>query len=437
MYNGIMIAAKSSLAPPELAGSELPDDQHTDARLAAQYPDLRLQLQQPSLARHQFDANAPEHEKILESGRLTEYFFSQHTLCSINHQTLPFLASYEGYATLLRDAYDKSPTFRRLFNFAAKQQLNDDAQRCALNIDPALASTKPHSTQLPINAEDHPHFYPSEKGQQISDRQRTGMTLLLPILTRLPVREAGHARGPIIEYTNIILKEMGNTSPACIRLLNEDDPAGLKKTSASQAMRTILNSTLSPAERISKRLDEQANKRRNLLKNRNNPVVLQSLSLRSKMWQDIRAIDNYRTTLLPLLATQKNGETTLQSLEKIAIQNQETMTFRYNISKKRDPFEMITDKNGDCTSFCQLYMALAEACDLRPLDLYSLDRPFSFQLSDPAEITGAAPNQQMTFASHTILRLQQEDGTIAYFDPVLGKSVNPDHYGDSLATYLN
>ncbi|EDG3418999.1 PipA/GogA/GtgA family type III secretion system effector, partial [Salmonella enterica subsp. enterica serovar Newport] len=58
-----------------------------------------------------------------------------------------------------------------------------------------------------------PECYESNDGPQPFDTTRSFIHEVVHALTHLQDKEDNNPRGPVVEYTNIILKEMGHTSP--------------------------------------------------------------------------------------------------------------------------------------------------------------------------------------------------------------------------------
>ena len=79
---------------------------------------------------------------------------------------------------------------------------------------------------------------------------------------------------------------------------------------------------------------------------------------------------------------------------------------------------------------------LAEACGRNEITTVDIDKPFAFTVDENLDIPGSQPGEEMRFARHTILCIANVEGQKHYFDPVVGKAVNPEHYGKSLADYL-
>lgn len=59
----------------------------------------------------------------------------------------------------------------------------------------------------------YPEYHESNEGLQPFDAKRSFIHEVVHALTHLQDKEENHPRGPVVEYTNIILKEMGHSSP--------------------------------------------------------------------------------------------------------------------------------------------------------------------------------------------------------------------------------
>lgn len=132
-----------------------------------------------------------------------------------------------------------------------------------------------------------------------------------------------------------------------------------------------------------------------------------------------------------------NSDTgTVNILNSISSQNMQSKMISYNISRYCKPFEIVHLKEGDCTSFCELYNTLIQGCGLPLMELVHLERPFSFVMSKKCQVVNIEPGESVNFARHTILAFKNEDGSDGYFDPVIGKHVNPAYYGKSIDNYI-
>lgn len=58
-----------------------------------------------------------------------------------------------------------------------------------------------------------PNIMKVTKEDQLFDTKRSFIHEVVHALTHLQDKEENHPRGPVVEYTNIILKEMGHPSP--------------------------------------------------------------------------------------------------------------------------------------------------------------------------------------------------------------------------------
>lgn len=187
-----------------------------DASLARLHPDLRMQAHTPSRLRHWLDQYAvdaskrsfsEDHFDLLIRGRDP----------SDSEQAVDraFLGS------LLREAYLESPTFRRLFNYAYDTYLRNPSNRWLLRVDDEYATSMPHvaeQTVISVNLDpDDTAVYATAQGVHRFDAQRSFLHEVIHALTLMGDVEQGNPRGPVVEYTNIILKEMGHDAPARTR----------------------------------------------------------------------------------------------------------------------------------------------------------------------------------------------------------------------------
>ncbi|HGJ5891391.1 MULTISPECIES: PipA/GogA/GtgA family type III secretion system effector [Arsenophonus] len=123
-------------------------------------------------------------------------------------------------------AYDKSSTFRRLFNYGYDQILHeggwilaaDEEFGTTITAEQIAAADGKKIISLNMDPLEKPDPYDT---YQIEDGSRVPFSLLrsfmheiVHALTMLPDKDNEHDRGPIVEYTNIILKEMGDNQPA-------------------------------------------------------------------------------------------------------------------------------------------------------------------------------------------------------------------------------
>jgi PipA/GogA/GtgA family effector protease len=125
---------------------------------------------------------------------------------------------------VLADAYEKSPTFRRLFNYAEQDGLEGKNWKLAPNetfgvtlpdkergVQPLLALNRD-----PVKGTEF-ETYLTASGEHIFDAERSYIHEVVHVLTEWVDPPDPTRRGPVVEYENIILKEMGNESPARIQ----------------------------------------------------------------------------------------------------------------------------------------------------------------------------------------------------------------------------
>lgn len=180
-----------------------------DEHLAKQFPDLQPQLQDPSPQRHEFDRQAQD-DRLLYNERQIDNFVESLLRIEKKQSDTSTPESEEKTNTVkhvVRKCYANSPTFRRIFNYHLQPNLS---HQTSLNRAPRGTFTL--SSLMP----DIERSYISAEGHEIATHSRIMLQNLVVKLTGLPRNEAGHSRGAVIELTNILLKETGDTQPACI-----------------------------------------------------------------------------------------------------------------------------------------------------------------------------------------------------------------------------
>ncbi|ECJ2546623.1 PipA/GogA/GtgA family type III secretion system effector [Salmonella enterica subsp. arizonae] len=192
------------------------------------FPDIPEHAQNPSQLRLAHDSLAINSEFRLEPVYLVEYLISD--AGGIDPDTEIDDDTYEEchheLSRILQNAYTQSGTFRRLMNYAYEKELRDVEQRWLLGAGEAFETTvTPEDFTLSegrkvicLNLDDtdddlSPEYYESNDGPQPFDTERSFIHEVVHALTYLQDEEENHPRGPVVEYTNIILKEMGHPSP--------------------------------------------------------------------------------------------------------------------------------------------------------------------------------------------------------------------------------
>lgn len=204
----------------------------SERELLDRHPDLQIQIDDPSPARHNHDLRATDAAVLYLSDTLVDRLIAGPGNLDPDQQVSA--RQYEKVRRqlqrFLKQAYDASPTFRRLYNHAACTSLNE--RRWLLAPDSAFATTVGDDQRAAAgnravialnldpfdpNSGDSLDPYESADGPCTFSAARSYIHEVIHALTDLRDDEdCGHARGPVVEYENLILKEMGEDSPARI-----------------------------------------------------------------------------------------------------------------------------------------------------------------------------------------------------------------------------
>ncbi|EJK6610717.1 PipA/GogA/GtgA family type III secretion system effector [Salmonella enterica] len=191
------------------------------------FPDIQEHAETPSQLRLAYDKLAINSEFRLEPEYVVEYLISG--AGGIGPDTEIDDDTYDEccheLSRILQNAYAQSGTFLRLMNYAYEKELYDVEQRWLLGAGEAFETTvTPEDLTLSegrkvicLNLDDtddsSTEYYESNDGPQPFDTERSFIHEVIHALTHLQDEEKNHPRGPVVEYTNIILKEMGHPSP--------------------------------------------------------------------------------------------------------------------------------------------------------------------------------------------------------------------------------
>ncbi|WP_032116151.1 PipA/GogA/GtgA family type III secretion system effector [Candidatus Arsenophonus nilaparvatae] len=207
---------------------------NNDGDLAKKYPDLKMQSDDPSPARQSHDKIATNSNKSHPSEQVKSLFLFDNRIKSETETETETKLNEEQYqlcnqelSSLMAMAYDESPTFRRLFNYAYDTHLCD-GDKWHVSIHDAFSTTVTAEeikaekgkkiislTIDPANCLQYKEQYQLENGNYaLFSFTRAFMHEIVHALTMLPDQDNNHVRGAVVEYTNIILKEMGNKEPA-------------------------------------------------------------------------------------------------------------------------------------------------------------------------------------------------------------------------------
>ncbi|KAJ3634443.1 hypothetical protein Zmor_019076 [Zophobas morio] len=204
--------------------------------LAAQFPDLNEQLKNPDplIVAHDQSAIDDLNHYLKDEHKIIDFLFKSNIVYTNSENNgyidliklnTVFNAVYSGLKDNITFAYRKSPTFRRLFNYARNQELQNEEKRWGIKIQlgPPIFSVKENngvkrSKLLVIYAEENQLYYQSGPCLVPFSKERSNLREVVKVLTLFTdnVSEA-HPRGPVVEYTNIILKEMNLAVPTRTR----------------------------------------------------------------------------------------------------------------------------------------------------------------------------------------------------------------------------
>ncbi|MEJ0003344.1 MAG: PipA/GogA/GtgA family type III secretion system effector [Pararobbsia sp.] len=129
------------------------------------------------------------------------------------------------FAEVLIDAYQRSSTFRRLFNRAADTTLRET--RWLLAPDHAFGTTVTNAQRIAagnravigLNLDAQSDYavvetYVCDGPDHPFSIRRSYVHEMIHALTGLVDDDDGHPRGPVVEYENLVMKQMGDRSPA-------------------------------------------------------------------------------------------------------------------------------------------------------------------------------------------------------------------------------
>ncbi|KAJ3636330.1 hypothetical protein Zmor_008714 [Zophobas morio] len=203
--------------------------------LADQFPDLEEQLNAPDPLLVAHDLRA--------MNKSNRYAGRENTTINLFVNNIAYTKSgYEGNLDLnelyarhekcylvlkenIKEAYKRSPTFRRLFNYAYDNRLHNRSERWDMMplTEERVGSGKERLTELYADQENlrrEQLYYQSGPCLVPFSTERAYMHEVIKALTLLSnnVTET-HPRGPVVEYTNIILKEMNLATPVRTRYI--------------------------------------------------------------------------------------------------------------------------------------------------------------------------------------------------------------------------
>jgi len=182
------------------------------------------------------------------------------------------------------------------------------------------------------------------------------------------------------------------------------------------------------------RLDDIASERLQFVRSRGvssrNPVLLQ------KHQEEARQAREFADFYHPLFARVTGLESGMKLLAKFARENERIQLLTYRPDKTRDLFEMVTEKDGDCETYAGVFKRLAEVMGVEDVGLHHMDKAMSVPRAEIPGATSSSCSDRIEFARHTILECRDAENRVEHFDPVFGRAVDPEFYGEDLDRYL-
>lgn len=220
-------------APSPLAGASVNGNQTIAAAeraLTARFPDLQPQLDYPSAMRCRHDDLATDSvSRAFTFRQMLDLFIEGPGSMDPAHEirSEDFDRVVSQLECTLFEAYEESPTFRRLFNHAVDTHLSDSRWLLAAGeAFGTIVTERQHEAAGnrwviglncdPFEASRHPGVYACADGSHSFSAMRLYMHEIVRALTRIPDSAEVHPRGAVVEYENLILKEMREDSPARI-----------------------------------------------------------------------------------------------------------------------------------------------------------------------------------------------------------------------------
>lgn len=210
--------------------------------LVLKFRDLQPQMDEPSYDRMCHDALATDFRVRFTGEELLVLFIEGPGSMDPDRDIgcLAFDRILGRLESVLHGAYTGSATFRRLFNHAADTHLRDT--RWLLAADEAFGTTVTaeqraaagNRSVIALNGD------PFEEGGDLAtyvcadgvhpfSGMRSYVHEIIHALTGLTDAEANHPRGAVVEYENLVLKELGEDSPARVAYADVTLQAGVEE----------------------------------------------------------------------------------------------------------------------------------------------------------------------------------------------------------------
>jgi hypothetical protein len=216
---------------PELAGAD-PGYEAIGSNIAAEqvlterFPDLQMQMDNPSLERVRHDVYARDPSLRYTCDELFDLLIAGPGSMDPDQEVEAdeFDAVAGHLEDVLIEAYEGSPTFRRLFNHAANTHLRDTrwylapSEAFGTTVTPQQREAAGNRMVIALNCDllelGGDDDYACASGRHPFSVTRSYVHEVVHALTGLTDVEEGHPRGAVVEYENLIMKEIGEDSPA-------------------------------------------------------------------------------------------------------------------------------------------------------------------------------------------------------------------------------
>jgi hypothetical protein len=204
--------------------------------LTGRFPDLLMQMDDPSLERVRHDLSATDSSSRFACGELFDLLVAGPGAMDPEREVAAdeFDAVAGHLKEVLALAYERSFTFRRLFNRAADTHLRETRWFLAPNeafgttVTPQQRAAAGHRAVIGLNCDTvatvGDDYYACVGGMHPFSSERSYVHEIIHALTGLTDVERDHSRGierihprgAVVEYENLVMKEIGDASPARI-----------------------------------------------------------------------------------------------------------------------------------------------------------------------------------------------------------------------------
>lgn len=342
-----------------------------------------------------------------------------------------------------------------------------------------------------------PPGYTTEQGQQPLSQRRALLHALLEGLTGLPQHESlhgkPHPRGPLIELLNIVVDEvvrqLGTQDPACVShptpagetephrptdakatppssqrntppAAHVDTPTATVKApapSAAHAPSPPQQAEITANHATLRRPTGTAPASRSEIAEDNGPieelerpdptVAAAREAFGRKLFDGLmkegsaacphdaasakRMGQTFQRNMAPLFNNVTGQEkSAAELLQKLHAEDKKTAAFRFDPAFPGSQLAAMQEKRGDAKAACRFYLVMAQAAGFKAqTHVFSVAGNLSVAVAN-------RPGEHHPLSEHAVLKISDENGNSCYFDPLLGRAVNP-FRSDSMENYLN